>query len=163
MTVEWNQDRIIAKIRKGAMQGVVVGAAAVHDRASALIQGPPKTGRWYGAHQASAPGEAPASDTGRLAQSGDVTLDEANLSARVNWSTNYAEALEKGSTHTLRSVTATALQGMKGAFGPAPKSSLAREIGTERMEARPFARPALADSGDDIRRAVADRIQANLK
>jgi phosphoserine phosphatase len=47
-------------------------------------------------HQASAPGEAPASDTGRLAGSGTVVYDAENIAARVNLATIYARRLEVG-------------------------------------------------------------------
>ena len=40
-----------------------------HALAVAGIEGGPKTGRTYGIHTASAPGQYPASDTGRLAGS----------------------------------------------------------------------------------------------
>ena len=67
--------------------------------AQVAIQSPPKTGRVYKRgnvlHQASAPGEAPASDTTNLANSGTVR--------RVGWlhfecvfSAEYAQALEFG-------------------------------------------------------------------
>jgi phage gpG-like protein len=61
---------------------------------------PPKTGRVYKrntvSHQASAPGESPASDTGRLAQSVTTTYDIPNITGYVNVSTEYAEGLEFG-------------------------------------------------------------------
>ena len=63
--------------------------------AQVAIMSPPKSGRVYGSHQASAPGEAPATDTGNLANSGTVR--------RVGWlhfecvfSAEYAQALEFG-------------------------------------------------------------------
>lgn len=129
MSVTWNQDEVMRRVRLGAMQGVAIGAQLVHERGAVLMTTPPKSGRMYGDHRASAPGEAPASDTGRLVGSGDVFLDPADLSARVNWSTNYAKALE---------------------------------LGTEKMEPRPFARRSLAEKQADIQEAVRARVGAAL-
>ena len=100
MPVEWNQATVMAAVRRGAVRGVMIGATLVHERGTHLILTPPKTGRVYPRrgvrHQASAPGEAPASDTGRLAASGQVMLDAGNVAAHVNWSTKYARPLELG-------------------------------------------------------------------
>lgn len=134
MTVTWNQDELMRRIRQGAMQGVVAGAQLVHETGTRKIQDGPKTGRVYHRrgvdHQASAPGEPPASDTGRLVASGDVYLDAPNLSARVNWASDHA---------------------------------LPMELGTQTVEPRPFARPALAENREPIREAVAERVKAALK
>lgn len=100
MAVDWNQEEIERRIRIGAWRGVLTGAYAVQERGTELIQSPPKSGHIYQRrgvrHQASAPGEAPAGDSGRLAGSSDVFPDQANLSARVNWSAAYAKPLELG-------------------------------------------------------------------
>lgn len=100
MSMTWSPEQLLAKLRAAANRGVLRGAHLVHERGTELLTSPPKSGRLYRrrgvTHQASAPGEAPASDTGRLVNSGDVYADPAALTARVNWSTNYAEALEKG-------------------------------------------------------------------
>lgn len=61
------------------------------------IQRGPATGRIYGNHQASAPGEAPASDTGRLASSIDYKR-EGRMSASVGSDLAYAAMLEFGTT-----------------------------------------------------------------
>lgn len=56
----------------------------------------PKSGRRYGTHIASAPGEAPARDTGYLAASIQaVRIDYAKMWV-VNAGTDYAEGLEFG-------------------------------------------------------------------
>lgn len=134
MTVTWDDRDVLARIRKGALQGVLVGAQAVHETGTQKIQDPPKTGKVYRrrgvTHQASAPGQPPASDTGRLVGSGDVFLDPENISARVNWGVGHALPLE---------------------------------LGTEKMEPRPFARPSLAENVEVIRQAVADGVTAALK
>jgi HK97 gp10 family phage protein len=130
MTVEWNGDQLAARIRGAAMRGVVRGTEAVLSEAVRLVQAGPKSGRIYRrrgiTHRASAPGESPATDTGRLVQSGRTTYDAAELVGVVSFSTDYAEKLE---------------------------------LGTERMEPRPFLRPALASQTQNIEDAVADEIR----
>lgn len=114
--VQWNSAAVIARVRAGAMRGVVRGAHAVQEEAIRLVQDPPKTGRTYRRrgveHQASAPGEAPASDTGNLA--GNITVDEPNLATltvTVTARTKYSAALEFGTpTIEPRSFMRVALQ-----------------------------------------------------
>jgi HK97 gp10 family phage protein len=100
MTVEWHGDAILAQVRAAAMRGVVRGTEGVLEEGTSLILDGPKTGRIYRrggvSHQASAPGEAPASDSGRLVQSGRTEFDQNDLSGTAQWSTAYAEALEHG-------------------------------------------------------------------
>lgn len=55
----------------------------------------PRTGRMYGDHQASAIGEYPAKDTGRLVNTLQTHWDPMNLIAVVGSSVPYARALEK--------------------------------------------------------------------
>jgi HK97 gp10 family phage protein len=69
---------------------------AVRNEAIGLILRGSKSGRVYGRHQASAPGEAPASDTGRLVQSIRVDFQPNALAGRVVAGTDYAKKLEFG-------------------------------------------------------------------
>lgn len=55
----------------------------------------PKSGRVYGAHQASAPGEAPAMDTGHLANSAVVEMT-GETAAMLGYNADYAPHLEFG-------------------------------------------------------------------
>ena len=100
MTVRIDIEAIIARVRTAAMRGVVRGTEAVRNDAVTSIQSGPKTGRVYRRrgveHQASAPGEAPASDTGRLVGSIRTEYNMRTLSGRVIASTTYAAALEYG-------------------------------------------------------------------
>lgn len=100
MSIEWKAQEVMERIRRAAAIGVVRGTERVLQTAVQKIQSPPKTGRIYRRrgvdHQASAPGEAPATDTGRLAQSGRTTYDDGNLTGRVTFSTEYAAGLEFG-------------------------------------------------------------------
>lgn len=101
MSVKWNQPAVVAKIRAAAARGVVRGQHAVADEAVSRILNPPKTGRIYRRrgveHQASAPGQSPANDTGHLA--GNVTVDPINMATLTGTVTSraaYAAALEFG-------------------------------------------------------------------
>lgn len=70
-----------------------------HGNAITGIQGGPKTGRVYGNHQASAPGQYPASDTGRLAGSIRMELPQAgNMTGRVGTAVAYGPMLEFGTS-----------------------------------------------------------------
>ena len=99
MAVVWNEESL-AKARRGALRGVVISTERVLAEGNRLIASPPKTGRLYRrrgvVHQASAPGEPPATDTGRLIQSGRAAHDAAELSGTATWSTAYAAGLEFG-------------------------------------------------------------------
>lgn len=115
--------REISKASKAAenaaVDAMVETAYAIQGDAVKLIHGGTKTGRIYetgksgrnhrgqflkkGAngkrqHRASAPGEAPASDTGKLASSIRVTVDRSAGTAKVIARTPYAAHLEFGTT-----------------------------------------------------------------
>lgn len=115
MTIRWNGDQLMSQIRRAVAPEVLNGAQMILAYSVRLIVSGPKTGRIYRRlggveHQASAPGEPPASDTGTLAQRGDVEFDANALRASVVFRTAYALPLE---------------------------------LGTERMEPRPYLRPSL--------------------
>lgn len=105
MSVNWDVNAEIRAVHDAAMQGVVAGAESVLAEAINMILTDPKTGRVYirrgVAHQASSPGEAPANDTGRLAQSGRTEAAPQELAAAVIFSTEYAAALEYGTPRIL--------------------------------------------------------------
>jgi HK97 gp10 family phage protein len=64
------------------------------------IQDGNKTGAMYGEHQASAPGEAPATDVGSLVNSIWMVDEEVGDAAvQVVVGSEYGEALELGSVH----------------------------------------------------------------
>lgn len=87
----------------------------------------PGSGKIYGKHQASAPGEPPATDTGNLRSNtnADPNIREEgdDLVGRVVSNAEYAQALETG---------------------------------TERMAARPFMSLLATDHADDLRRAFVE-------
>lgn len=128
-------------IRAAALQGEQILRADLLNR--------PGTGRRYGKHRASAPGETPAPDTGRLrgATQADAAVrsDSDGLVGRIVSNTEYAAALEKGAKNSARSLTAEGLRSLNTEFnqanpvyGPARLSALQAEVGTERTAARPF-------------------------
>lgn len=100
MTVEWNGEALNAAMREAVMRGMAQGAELVRNEAIRLIQDTPKTGRIYQrrgvAHRASAPGEPPASDTGRLVNSITTSLNDADLTFGISFGTEYALMLEYG-------------------------------------------------------------------
>lgn len=133
MITEWNAAEIEARIRHGAMQGVVEGLSIVEQRAIFLITNPPKTGRVYRrrgvVHQASAPGEAPASDTGTLVNARRIELNEADVSGKLIFSSKHALPLERG---------------------------------TLRIAPRPFGRRSLMESADQVLNAIRRGVAAAL-
>lgn len=131
MSVKWNGGQISARITAEVTTAVRDAADDVLEKAVSSILEGGKTGKIYRrrgvTHQASASGEAPASDTGRLAQSGRTFFKETSESvvAGVNFSTAYAGALE---------------------------------FGTQTIEPRPYARPALAEVRKDLKQTVATAV-----
>ena len=122
------------RARQAAFRGVVKSAETLREEALRLILNTPKSGRIYRRgnvlHQASAPGEAPASDTGSLVSRLEVVPNEDEVSAKLVANTQYAAFLE---------------------------------YGTEKMEPRPFMRPALAHMRDTIIKIMATMMRSVTK
>ena len=114
--MEWKGQQLSRSMHEAVMRVVVRGSEAVKTRAVRSIMSGGKSGRVYMrggvTHQASAPGQPPASDTGRLVQSARTEYNNDELTGKVIFSTVYAAALE---------------------------------FGTEKMEARPYLRPAFLE------------------
>lgn len=96
MTVEWHGEHVLELVRGATVRGLVRGVEAVKDEAVSLITTGPKTGRRYGRHQASAPGESPAGDTGDLARRIGTDVDPATLTGSITFSSKHARPLEYG-------------------------------------------------------------------
>lgn len=100
MTVEWHGDEITSRIRQAAMTGIVAVTEDLRSDAVKLFQSGGRSGVAYKrgsvTHIASAPGEPPASDTGRLVGATRTEFDNDNLVGQVIFSTGYAAALEFG-------------------------------------------------------------------
>lgn len=82
-------------VRRAGRELVTKAVTDLEARLVANLSGQ-RSGRMYGAHQASAPGEAPAWDTGNLASS-VTTAVLSDESAEVRIGAEYAPALEYGS------------------------------------------------------------------
>lgn len=112
-----------AGVREGS-KAVAATSQKVRTDAIKAIQRGTKSGRVYqrsggqnlsATHQASAPGQAPATDTGTLASS--IKADSRNLNGRVYSDLQYAFWLEYGTlTMEPRPYLNPALQGNKGYF-----------------------------------------------
>lgn len=121
MSVQWYGPEVEAAIRAAAMRGVAQWLNLLDQRWVDLVTGPPKTGRIYRrrgvVHQASAPGEAPASDTGSLVQSRSQELVPERLAGRFRISARHAMPLEVGTRnmeprpHARRALQETTEQG----------------------------------------------------
>ena len=100
MTVKWDSAAAIAAVRRKAVQGVTAATALVEDTSVQKITSGPKTGRIYRRngvnHQASAPGEAPATDSNTLLPSRRTEVEENGLVGKVSYNTPYARRLELG-------------------------------------------------------------------
>ena len=121
-------------LKSGALAGGMAIQAGMKRR---ITQGG-KSGRLYkrgkgGWHQASAPGEAPASDTGALANSIETRISKS--------SPDYAES----------------------ETGPTVEYGGMLEYGTSRVKARPYARPTLDEDADLIQDAMRRALEHALK
>lgn len=107
-----------------AVKGIQTAAARGEAILKADLLSRPGTGELYGKHRASAPGEPPAPDTGRLRAATQADTQVRNEGGdqvgRVVANTEYALPLE---------------------------------LGTERMAARPFLSLLKSDYGDDLKAA----------
>jgi len=103
MSVRWHGEALLARARDGAMRGVTEGIGIVERKAVDLILNTAKTGKLYRrrgvVHQASAPGEPPASDTGNLVNRRRIDLIPERLAGRLTFSALYAVYLQHGTLH----------------------------------------------------------------
>ncbi len=120
-------------VRAALAEAVAEAAADVEAGAKIAIQTGDKTGHIYKRegkdHQASAPGEAPATDTGNLAGSIQATpVDE--LTWDVGTNVEYAPVLEMGGVHMqARPFLAPAVEAEREALEEACAKALAKGIG----------------------------------
>ena len=121
--------------RQGVKDGFHIIGQLVGIRTKKLIINPPKTGRVYRIkgipHQASAPGEAPANRTGRLARSYNYQVS-GDVQLAVGESAPYAGYLEDGTRkmkkrpHLIRAINETqgqSVAAMQGAIDRAVKKA----------------------------------------
>lgn len=115
-----------AELRSRA-KDVVVKATRDAEAAVKQSMNEPKTGLMYGGHQASAPGEAPAIDTGNLVNSIQVEFQNNYETGIVYTNAEYAEALEYGGAHVAaRPFMEPAAQKILPAFRSAMEQLLAQ-------------------------------------
>jgi hypothetical protein len=100
MAVNWHGDAKAAAIRRGMVRGLAIGIGIVEARAIYLITQTAKTGRIYRRrgvkHQASAPYQPFANDTGDTLKSRRVAVDAARLRATLFFHSLNAARLEHG-------------------------------------------------------------------
>lgn len=121
------------RVQKAIMSATFKAAVKVQNRARTKILKGPKSGRVYRKsktvnHQASAPGEPPANDTGNLQSSIKVVKGEfvqGVANAEVQVSAKYAADLE---------------------------------FGTKKMEARPYLMPSFLELKDEIQKGLRDAL-----
>lgn len=143
-TLRWYGDVVMAGLEKATFRGVTAGTELLKERMIERVLQPPKTGVIYPrgpnrTHQASAPGESPANDTGNLAKNITTSYEQALLAGTVNVGTEYGRRLE---------------------YGFVGVDSLGR---TYNMAPRPFARISLTETTDRIRQAIVDEITKELR
>ena len=108
-----------ALIRAAKLASFMVQASA----RSAILRDP-HTGRIYGRHQASAPGQSPANDTGNLARNIVVLLDEQDATGYVISRAPYSAALEYGSARKVGKENKVVLTEPRPFMGPALEKNL---------------------------------------
>lgn len=99
LSLDIHTDEIGEQTHTMLQSAVDKAALDIQAHAQAAIHTGPKTGRIYGAHQASAPGEAPATDTGTLA--GSIRTERAGgneIRTDVVVGAEYGAALEFGTS-----------------------------------------------------------------
>lgn len=101
----WNTGTAVGKIRAAVGRGVMAAVETIRTEALDSIYNGKKTGNVYRrrgvVHQASAPGEAPAIDTGTLVSRSRTEYSADGTVGRLIFSTEYAPRLEFG-TETLK-------------------------------------------------------------
>lgn len=100
MALQWRGEELVRKVRQGTITGVFKVTETLRNTIIDSILDSGKTGKVYRRrgvlHQASAPGEAPASDTGRLVGSILTHYENGGLTGIVSAAAEYASYLEFG-------------------------------------------------------------------
>ena len=97
MTVTWNNDAIV-ELERRAFEGVKRVAHQILDEGNRVIISGPKTGKKYGhlPNRSSAPGEAPAYQSGELVRSGKVIERKEETACTVIWTAEHAASMQFG-------------------------------------------------------------------
>jgi HK97 gp10 family phage protein len=100
MAVHFDENALRNRIGHAIMRGIFTGCEMLRTDIVDQLLDARKTGKIYMrrgvAHQASAPWESPATDTGRLVNSIEIALDVPRLVGVVNIAAEYAAFLEFG-------------------------------------------------------------------
>lgn len=134
MTMKWNGAQTLAKVKKAANRGVLRGTEGVKEEALSLIANSPATGRTYQRRGVTHVASSPGNPPRN---------DTGTLSSRTRTEYEYERLLG-------RVVFST-------------NYAAALEYGTEKMEARPYARPSLSNRQGFIRKSINDEIAAALR
>jgi hypothetical protein len=130
MAVRFNH-KIMAAVKREVAKQIIKETYGVDAEAKRLILETPKTGRLYPrgdrVHQASAPGEPFASDTGNAINQIQVSFKDENLTGIVRFGAEYALALEFGTVKMApRPVARPALANKKEAIEQGIKAAVKR-------------------------------------
>ena len=143
-----------AAVIKAVQAAAHAMAAKVEARGNDLILNGAHTGRQYGAHRASAPGEPAAAGggDGLLAKRSKV-VDETKgdvVAAKAVWRAPHAHLMEKGFMHKPHRPAAKGKRKKRGKWGDETPA------GSVYVPARPFARPAGLEMLAETRSALND-------
>ncbi len=94
--INFDPSKLTADMRLTIMAGVVRATELVRTEVIDLILRSPHTGKMYGKHQASAPGEPPASNKGNLVNMITTRYDTRQLTGTVIDGSEYGPMLEFG-------------------------------------------------------------------
>lgn len=130
-------DKITAEIKKDIAAALFVSGLKIEENAKLSIAQESKSGVVYQrrtvVHQASAPGEAPANDTGRLLNSIQTSAENSGMVVNINAGSSMVDY------------------------------AIHLEYGTSDMAARPFMKPALKKSRKFIHDRMEKAIQKAIK
>jgi hypothetical protein len=104
-TVEDHTPELFQKLEAAVSRFITSSAEAIAASARDKMKGS-RSGRFYGTHRASAPGESPASFSGRYIGSIAV-INKSSLETKVGASVPYAPILENGMDRPLWGKTLT--------------------------------------------------------
>ncbi len=98
VTIVFNKFPAIAKAMPGAAMEIIAETLEDIDKTVQTGLAAGGTGRTYGSHVASSPGQMPATDTGNLAGSLQSELDKNSYVGSYGTSVDYAPHLEYGTS-----------------------------------------------------------------
>ena len=134
MAIKWNGAQALAKVKRAANAGILRGTEGVKEEALSLIANSPATGRTYQRRGVTHVASSPGNPPRN---------DTGTLTSRTRTQYEYERLLG-------RVVFST-------------NYAAALEYGTEKVEARPYARVSLQNRNGFVRKAINDEIAAALR